>query len=173
MRRFHRNRLFYTKSSYKIFEEYFGKNYNVNLSLKSGSQVVYTHFAFIKEFTWINDDIHFEALFSGVDCEISKQNVQRNNSCWRCSIYGFTEKFIESGLLNASFLGSFATTGRGQAIEVAPSEATFWISCESFQRMCFALILGVVEDYKIEGVQFNSKKNTGGGVSIGNIWWQK
>ena len=24
--------------------------------------------------------------------------------------------------------------------------------------MCFALILGVVEDYKIEGVQFNSKK---------------
>ena len=26
MRRFHKNRLFYTKSSYKIFEEYFGKN---------------------------------------------------------------------------------------------------------------------------------------------------
>ena len=40
-------------------------------------------------------------------------------------IYGLTKKFIESGLLNASFLGSFASTGRGQAIKVAPSEATF------------------------------------------------
>ena len=66
-----------------------------------------------KHFACINNNIHFQALFSGVDCKISKQNVQRNTSCWRCSIYGLTKKFIEPGLLNASFLGSFAiTTGR-------------------------------------------------------------